>query len=73
VTRGLLLETGVAEEADVPLGALASAAEAFLSSTTREVQPIRSVDGAALAACPGPLTSAAAAAFTELVQQDADP
>ena len=32
----------------MPIGALAQADEAFLSSTTREVQPIAHVDGVAL-------------------------
>ncbi|HEV7885925.1 MAG TPA: aminotransferase class IV, partial [Acidimicrobiales bacterium] len=63
VTRALLVESGVAVEEDVPLSALASADEAFLASTTREVQPISAVDGVGLAAVGGPLTAAAAAAF----------
>jgi branched-chain amino acid aminotransferase len=67
VTRALLLELGVATEEDVPVGALPLADEAFLASTTREVQPIRAVGGASLRACPGPLTAAAAAAFADLV------
>lgn len=73
VTRALLLETGVAEEANVPLSALASASEAFLCSTTRDVHPIRAVDGVPLAACPGELTEAAAAAFAEVVRRSDDP
>ena len=60
-------------EADVPIGALASADEAFLASTTREVQPIRTVDGTVLAAAPGPLTKAAADAFADLVARNLDP
>jgi branched-chain amino acid aminotransferase len=63
VTRAFVLElTGAAEEA-VPLGALGRADEAFLTSTTRGVHPIETVDGTPLPACPGPLTRAAAAAF----------
>jgi branched-chain amino acid aminotransferase len=74
VTRALLLESGVAAESDLPLSTLASADEAFLASTTREVQPISSVDGNALAGpCPGPLTQAAAAAFADLVTRSLDP
>ena len=73
VTRALLLEAGVAVEEDVPLGALAAATEAFLCSTTRDVHPISSVDGSDLALCPGPLTTAAAAAFAELVTRSDDP
>jgi branched-chain amino acid aminotransferase len=73
VTRALLIEMGGAVEDDLPVSALAAADEAFLTSTTREVQPIRAVDGAALPVAPGPLTSAAAAAFTALVARDLDP
>ncbi|HEX2850717.1 MAG TPA: aminotransferase class IV [Acidimicrobiales bacterium] len=73
VTRALLLELTGASEDDVPVGALAGADEAFLTSTTREVQPIRAVDGRALPSAPGPLTSAAAAAFAGLVEHDLDP
>jgi branched-chain amino acid aminotransferase len=73
VTRDLLLELGVAEEDDLPLGALAGAGEAFVTSSTRDVQPISTVDGAALPATPGPLTKAAADAFRELQERDADP
>lgn len=73
VTRALLLEAGVAVEEDVPLSALGSADEAFLCSTTRDVHPIASVDGVALPSCPGPLTSAAASAFAEVVTRTLDP
>ena len=41
---------------DVPIEALASADEAFLTSTSRDVHPIATVDGKPLAAAPGPLT-----------------
>ena len=73
VTRELLLELGVGEEADVTLAELGQADEAFLSSSTRDVQPVDHVDGAALLACPGPLTQKAAAAFADLVARDLDP
>ncbi|MBV9413085.1 MAG: aminotransferase class IV family protein [Acidimicrobiia bacterium] len=73
VTRDLLLELGVAEEADLPLSALAEADEAFLTSSTRDVHPISSVDGAPLPTVPGPLTNAAAEAFRALQARDVDP
>jgi len=41
---------------DVPIGVLATAEEAFLTSTSRDVHPIATVDGQKLAAAPGPLT-----------------
>jgi branched-chain amino acid aminotransferase len=73
VTRALVIETTGAVEEDLPLAALASADEAFLTSTTREVQAIGTVDGAPLAAAPGPLTTAAAAAFKSVVAGTIDP
>jgi len=73
ITRELLLEVTGAVEEDLPLGALSDADEAFLCSSTRDVQPIRAVDGELLAECPGPLSTVAAEAFAELVAGDLDP
>jgi len=73
VTRGLLLELGIAAEENLPLPALADADEAFLTSSTRDVHPISSVDGTPLPATPGALTKAAADAFRSLQQRDPDP
>ncbi|MDQ1509937.1 MAG: branched-chain amino acid aminotransferase, partial [Actinomycetota bacterium] len=78
VTRQLVLQLGAEveipiAERDVPVGALRDADEAFVTSTVREVQPIAAVNGRALPAVPGPLTSRLAAAFTELTQRDLDP
>ncbi len=74
VTRALVLEScESALEQDVPVGALAGAEEAFLTGTTRGVQPIASVDGTPLPACPGPLTRAAADAYARLVDAGSDP
>ena len=67
VTRALVIESVEVEEADTSAEALAGASEAFLTSTTREVHAIRSVDGKALPECPGPLTQAAAEAVRALV------
>ena len=73
VTRDLALEiTGAAEET-LPLSALATADEAFLTSTTRNVHPIVSVDGVTLGACPGPATAAAREAFASLMAETLDP
>jgi branched-chain amino acid aminotransferase len=78
VTRQILLEiapdTGVPiEERDVPVDALRRADEAFVTSTVRELQPIVSVDGVALASCPGPSTERLSAAFTDLTNRAVDP
>jgi branched-chain amino acid aminotransferase len=74
VTRGLLLEwlPGIAE-VDVPVEALAECSEAFLTSTSRDVHPIRAVDGGRLASAPGPLTSAAMSVFAERAASNPDP
>ena len=73
VTRALVIELTGAVEEDLPLEALATADEAFLTSTTREVQAINAVDGRSLAAAPGALTEAAADAFARLLATDMDP
>ena len=73
VTRSLVIELTGAEEWDMPVSALAEAEEAFLTSTTREVQPVRTVDGVALRAAPGAATTAASDAFSRLVSRDLDP
>jgi branched-chain amino acid aminotransferase len=45
VVRSLLVEAGLAQEEDVPIPALADVEEAFVTSSTREVQPIDRLDG----------------------------
>jgi branched-chain amino acid aminotransferase len=70
ITRDLIVEwLGDVVERDVPLAALVGADEAFLASSTRDVQPIRSVDGQVLAAVPGPLTERASRVFAERSSQ----
>jgi branched-chain amino acid aminotransferase len=73
VTRALVIEWSGAAEEDVPLAALSSAEEAFLSGTTRDIQPIRSVDGKALPAAPGPVTRKAAEVFAMRAAESPDP
>lgn len=73
VTRALIVELVEVEETDVAVGAVAEVDEAFVTSSTRDVQPVRAVDGRPLATCPGPLTSAAAAALSALMARDLDP
>lgn len=55
------------------LSALYEAEEAFLTSTTRDIQPIRAVDGKALPQAPGPVTLAAMKVFAERSASDLDP
>ena len=73
VTRDLLLELVAVVEEDVTLPALASCDEAFLTSSTRDIQPVRAVDGRVLPGTPGPLTAGAASAFADLLARDLDP
>ena len=78
VTRSLVLELAGelgldAGEAALALSAVAAADEAFLTSSTREVQAIATVDGLPLPGAPGPVTAKLAAAFSALVAKDPDP
>ena len=73
VTRALVIEWAGAEEQDLPFDALAEADEAFLSGTTRDVQPIRNVNGNPLPATPGPVTKKAAEIFNLRAAEHIDP
>ncbi len=75
ITRELLLEvTDATETEDLTLDDLRRAEEAFLTSSTRDVQAIAGVDDADLTGPqPGPMTTAAAAAFTALQARTLDP
>jgi branched-chain amino acid aminotransferase len=74
ITRELVCEVvDVHERGDLTLDHLRSAAEGFLTSSTRDVHPIARVDGSPLAAAPGPLTQTAAEAFAALEARTLDP
>jgi len=74
ITRALVLEAvAVDERDDLTLDDLRSAPEAFLTSSTRDVQPIAHVDGVALSAAPGPLTTAALEGFRATEARSLDP
>lgn len=65
----------VCEELDVEEGAftteeLRSASEAFLASTTREIQPISAIDGEAVPNVPGPSTDRASEALAAVVERE---
>ena len=72
VTRSLVLELTGAEEAVLEMSVLATADEVFLTSSTRDVQPVAQVDGRPLPA-PGPVTEKAMAAFADLTASTSDP
>lgn len=64
ITRELIIEwLGDVVERALPIGSLHVADEAFLASSTRDVQPIRAIDGRVLPAAPGPLTQRAIDVF----------
>jgi branched-chain amino acid aminotransferase len=76
VTRELLLDPvlGLAVvEGDTAMTLLVDVEEAFLTSSTRDVQPVASIDERALPSCPGPMTMAARDAFAALQTRDLDP
>jgi branched-chain amino acid aminotransferase len=72
VTRDLVLKWSGAIEVDVPMSALAEAEEVFITSSTRDVQPVHRVDSRSLAA-PGPVTTAVREDFLLRASADVDP
>lgn len=72
ITRGLVLEWTGAREQDHPMDVLARADEVFITSSTRDVQPVHRVDSASFAA-PGPITAEVMAEFARRSQADVDP
>ncbi|MDJ0346335.1 aminodeoxychorismate lyase [Streptomyces sp. H10-C2] len=73
ITRELVAEWSGAQEADLPLEVLAEAGEIFLTSTLRDVQAVRLVDGRELPGAPGPVTSKAMRVFAERAGADQNP
>jgi branched-chain amino acid aminotransferase len=74
VTRALVLELlPEADEANVPMEALAEADEVLLTSTTRDVQPLRMLDGRSLPGADGPVAREAMSALADLQGRDMDP
>jgi branched-chain amino acid aminotransferase len=74
VTRALVLELlPDADEEDLPMRALADADEVLLTSSTRDAQPLRSLDGRVLPGVDGPFARRAMAALADLQSRDPDP
>ena len=63
ITRARIVRELEVEEGSFTLEDALDAEEAFLASTTREVQPVSAIDGKELRACPGPRTQEATEAF----------
>lgn len=72
VTRDLLCELLEVDEGALPIDALHEASEVFLTSSTRDVQPVDRVDDRQLDA-PGELSLEAQRAFADLVARTLDP
>jgi branched-chain amino acid aminotransferase len=67
ITRAVVLEALTVEEGEYGADRLRGASEAFLASTTREIQPISTIDGAGLPEVGGPLTERASEALAAAV------
>lgn len=78
ITRELVLELCRAhgepvDEKRLPFSALTQAGEAFLTSSTRGVQPISQLNGRKLSRAPGNTTRRIASLYRKLVRQNDDP
>lgn len=63
ITRDRLVKAMHVEQGSFHIDDLRAASEAFLASTTREIQTVAAIDGTALPAAPGPRTREAQEAF----------
>jgi branched-chain amino acid aminotransferase len=70
ITRGRIVAALEIEEGTWPVADLRAASEAFLASTTREVQPVAGIDGADLKQAPGPRTREAREAFASALERE---
>jgi branched-chain amino acid aminotransferase len=70
ITRDRLVKALHVEEGAWPVADLRAAHEAFLASTTREIQAVASIDGAELPNVPGPRTREAQEAFAATLGQE---
>ena len=73
ITRALVLEAAAAAgiptaERDLPIDVLDTCDEVFLTSTTRDIQPVHAV-GERTVAAPGPVTARLQAAFAEVSRE----
>lgn len=70
ITRDRMIKALQVEEGSWHVDDLRGAGEAFLASTTREIQPVSSVDGRVFSAAPGPRTQEAQAAFADTLGKE---
>jgi branched-chain amino acid aminotransferase len=72
ITRELVIEWLDVRETELPIEILQSADEIFVTSSTRDIQPVSWVDGRELVA-PGLVTAAAIAEFAARAAEGIDP
>ena len=70
ITRDRLVKALKVEEGAWPVADLRAAHEAFLASTTREIQAVAAIDGTELPEAPGPRTREAEAAFQDTLGRE---
>lgn len=70
ITRDRLIKALHVEEGSWHVDDLRGASEAFLASTTREIQAVSSVDGTVFPAAPGPRTREAQEAFADTLGKE---
>ena len=70
ITRDRLVKALKVEEGAWPVADLRAAHEAFLASTTREIQAVSAIDSSELPAAPGPRTREAEEAFQETLGRE---
>jgi len=70
ITRDRMVKALQVEEGSWQVDDLRGASEAFLASTTREIQAVAAVDGRAFPAAPGPRTREAQDAFAETLGRE---
>jgi branched-chain amino acid aminotransferase len=70
ITRDRLIRALDVEEGAWPVADLRAAREAFLASTTREIQAVSAIDGTGLPQAPGPRTREAQEAFAATLGQE---
>jgi branched-chain amino acid aminotransferase len=70
ITRARVIDALEVEEGHWPVEDLRAAGEAFLASTTREIQPVAEIDGRRVDAAPGERTKDAEAAFRRVLEAE---
>ncbi|HEX6228879.1 MAG TPA: aminotransferase class IV [Solirubrobacterales bacterium] len=70
ITRDRLVKALHVDEGAWPVADLRAAHEAFLASTTREIQAVSAIDGVELPEAPGPRTREAQQAFASTLQRE---